>query len=684
MAVRPAASQAALLTDLSNSISSAGTVDTLKQALSIATSSANRRNCSAAPDCAQYNRHDCSLTADTCGECLEGFYGDLGDQNTVCVDGEALGAIMSNRDSITCAGHGDCLLWHHCSENNRCVPDSKSCLVGCEDHGSCQFVHVASGLLTPICPLSDFQCSAQCSCNDGYSGPACQTDAADLAQRSTLRSQVLASLQEVADASNPTADSVLNLIDSLSAATDHPSEMTGDSAQVVLTLTSDLLISSELDQISTDDLAVLLNSLNAVLIASNGVPSDRRALTDSVSLRKSVLSAIDTYAEVMGDIHLVAGQDPQVSVRKHFRTSARVFRGGSALRLSTETTAAEAISGVLASSVSFDSSETEGDVLVAMTSVSAGLYGDIGSEDMSSNPVRIVARAQNVSKTFRVILQHNQAVHYPINETNETFVTKCEQGVAVTITHQCPGDHTIHHRCNGSIVTLSSACPALVAVSTCRLLNDASDSARGHCVAESFTPHNTTCMCRMTPSGRRRARRLEETTNEVGYLEVVAMSEYVAGDFVGTLYSAEQFDSASDVADVYIIIVMFAAMWGVGIFVTWYYTLPESAALNEESSSTLPCNNFTPKSVGRIKAVLENYVNEVFPMVYRPTPWDDRLVKEVKKNHRYLNVVTSAGSEKSRYITTIHLLTIQTMLMFLLAVFYDIQFPTVNAPTTVL
>ena len=50
----------------------------------------------------------------------------------------------------------------------------------------------------------------------------------------------------------------------------------------------------------------------------------------------------------------------------------------------------------------------------------------------------------------------------------------------------------------------------------------------------------------------------------------------------------------------------------------------------------------------------------------------------MKKHHRYLNILTASPGDfgdRSRVLTGIHLLTIQTMLMFLLALLYDLQGP---------
>jgi hypothetical protein len=191
--VRPAASQAALLGSLSQAISNANIGGGLQQAVSIATSSINRRNCSDAQNCeARLNRDACSWTEQACGECMDGFYGDVGDGNTLCINATDLAALQGSagEEAASCAADAECPVWHSCS-GGECVPTSKTCLADCSGNGECGYVHAASGFSVQACPLFDFECTARCVCSDGYFGSACSVAAADLAGRASLRTQVL-------------------------------------------------------------------------------------------------------------------------------------------------------------------------------------------------------------------------------------------------------------------------------------------------------------------------------------------------------------------------------------------------------------------------------------------------------------------------------------------------------------
>ena len=68
------------------------------------------------------------------------------------------------------------------------------------------------------------------------------------------------------------------------------------------------------------------------------------------------------------------------------------------------------------------------------------------------------------------------------------------------------------------------------------------------------------------------------------------------------------------------------------------------------------------------------------PSVFRAKPGLTRFWEEVRKSHRYLLLFTASGEDgdKKRMLTGIHLLTVQSMLMFILAIFYDLEYPQDN------
>jgi hypothetical protein len=83
---------------------------------------------------------------------------------------------------------------------------------------------------------------------------------------------------------------------------------------------------------------------------------------------------------------------------------------------------------------------------------------------------------------------------------------------------------------------------------------------------------------------------------------------------------------------------------------------------------------------------LHAYINELFPSVFRSESYKKRLFDEICKHHRYIILFRPAeggsNADNVRMLTGLQLLTVQTMLMFMVAVCYDVQFPTDDGSCT--
>ena len=83
-------------------------------------------------------------------------------------------------------------------------------------------------------------------------------------------------------------------------------------------------------------------------------------------------------------------------------------------------------------------------------------------------------------------------------------------------------------------------------------------------------------------------------------------------------------------------------------------------------------------SVAVVQQNLLNYTSRVFPSIFSNEPMAKRIWLEISRHHRYLTLLTASkgdDGDKLRILTCIQLLSVQTMLMFLLALLYDLQGP---------
>jgi hypothetical protein len=91
------------------------------------------------------------------------------------------------------------------------------------------------------------------------------------------------------------------------------------------------------------------------------------------------------------------------------------------------------------------------------------------------------------------------------------------------------------------------------------------------------------------------------------------------------------------------------------------------------------CSASANTSVEEIRERLTKYIDSVFPVIFYPGHLLLRLKDEIRRNHRYLMMFMLMEGElegKKRLVNGIQLLTIQSALMFLLALLYDLQQPT--------
>eukprot|EP01032_Pedospumella_encystans_P021074 gene21074-23917_t len=161
--------------------SGTGSVDSVKNIISVVSAAMNSVNCSAAPNCTEINRNPCSKTSGECGTCIDGYIGDYGDRSTLCIPASFA---HSNSTDAVCSTQVDCLSWQECdSVRGICVSPQKRCSKDCSDNGECLYASLVTGDTLSTCSLADLTCAAACSCSDGFSGPTCATPLSDLQSR---------------------------------------------------------------------------------------------------------------------------------------------------------------------------------------------------------------------------------------------------------------------------------------------------------------------------------------------------------------------------------------------------------------------------------------------------------------------------------------------------------------------
>lgn len=151
---------------------------------------------------------------------------------------------------------------------------------------------------------------------------------------------------------------------------------------------------------------------------------------------------------------------------------------------------------------------------------------------------------------------------------------------------------------------------------------------------------------------------------------------------------------------------MYGVLWSVGLLSISLVSLRNSLRKQQTKKNELKMNEkskTTPEELShsqkkkedlnldndklRASTLLSRYVDELIPQVFHQQSYFKRMWDEILQNHRYItlfytrevqdeNENESDGGGESDYkriLTSVHVLTVQTMLMFMLAVFYDLQ-----------
>jgi hypothetical protein len=655
-----------------------------KLIVSLVTSMLNVKNCSSAPNCATLYREDCATAPNTCGECLNGYLGESGNANSPCFDESTYQQLSQANTTQPCTTKSNCATWEICnlggeSATGFCQPSPKSCPNHCQNRGQCSFLKIASDRPTKECNIFDTSCQAVCSCDEGFYGESCLFTAEELVERRQLRMTSLNSLHQIMAEDSPTFENISSWLDILSSTTAASDELPPDSQSLIIGLSSTILsqLSQYSDQTSSDVLDSLLTSVNdAIKISSNPSLSTTRRL--SALDFTEFFSFLDLYGEYQSQ-NIFAGQASVGSIQSQFRVASDVLSLGDSTTISTPSTPEELFS-ILPSDCQVSSiSSSHGITLTTLN----GKYYD-GSENFTSAPLRVAIT--NVSSTESPILeltiQNSEPQSYGDYSSDVVLNTTCVIGEFSRHELYCPGGPAgnilVIHTCFGNVTEITTHCPTVRVESTCSVLG----GSDFNCTVKSFDSTSTICSCQKKSSGGA-ARRLISTSGgnfvASGALEVVAASVVVVDQFASTMATADNL-TAQSLQKAVIVLLLYGTLWSVGFFAVAIFTY------NQRHSKSEPVKKAKAKSeeAGHSTSSLEQgrefltkYVNEAFPAVFQQKPAWQRLWGEISRHHRYLLLFVPTGhsSNSLRSLTAIHLLTVQSMLMFIMALCYDLQFP---------
>jgi hypothetical protein len=740
-----------------------GSVDGMKEVISIVASSLTAVNCTLAPNCTALHRQDCMSTAQTCGGCLSSDYvGVTGDSNEICVlVADYVAASIVGAD---CDSDADCSSWSRCDLSTAtCIDTPKSCTANCTslDNGKCIFLQLDSLQEVASCAVLDATCAATCICASGYYGDDCSFDEVLLATNQDTTTQLLDSLSQVSDLVTLDAQSAVfwaNALQVLSASSDYlsyPSAIVAYNMSMTMLQSSAAVSSTSV----TNTLAAVVSNVMGVSLSSSSARRLRRMLSEGTSSNSSV--GVDLLLDALSyavTSQMVPGQTAQTSVQSNYRfsgnivTAQTVSSSDSNVTVSVPQTALESVSNSTATSLTLSNfgvlldSESTG-FGVGVLSV-RGHLADVSSY-VNTSKYNVTLTSNALRLNLNGLLDANSTcgestvlfsfVHFSSEsfgivgnssvDSNGTSTTKrtteCTAGENRTVLVSCPFGQSVSVYCNGSLPshTVTTYCPLLRRLPICAV--SSASGAQAQCEMVNYTATMTTCRCSSCLFSSSdtymdmSSRRLDSSSSSTTYSsEVLALSEYSFVQYVSVMESASSFGTVASIRDTLLIAVTFAVIW-IGTIVLifsleWARSNTErnlsrkvadaKMPLRARTSSNANLNSVVPQPLptaiasakasesskrraSRLTAItlqslkystledcLKDYISQLFSPAFSEDSETVRFMREIWNKHEYFSVLQKeTGAEQ--WIAVFCLLTNLNANFFLLAMFYDIQFP---------
>jgi hypothetical protein len=650
--------------------STGDTVQGIKTALAVGSSVLNAVDCSTAPNCGRLNRNRCRMTSGQCGTCLDGFGGDAGDRNTICV---ALTASPSQ------------------------LAISKTCAQNCSGHGQCVFVSRISGALVTKCTLADTVCDGTCACTGQFSGEFCELDPVTLQRRREVRSNLILSLSNLTVQEDINTESVASWSANLYALSVRPHEVSQADAAVLADIANTTLINAiRLGVGSYTDMLGVLQATDAVssLMRYNYNPNDYHETDFNTSLPYANNTAarfvpvVSTFADMVSSV-MVLGENETTLVYSNFRVAV-ALAAGSRIQDTHSLPVGQQQTGTAALSVTL--LPVSGDAVPAMAIKMITIHPRtlaVNTAAYVSSPVRLQVQtlglqrssAAEYLRSIEFVLWHNEPQHQYVHYGRWNFTSTCaDYNASLIFTYRCPDSgHLIHHNCSQGAGVHVSYCPKPVAACALVDLETAVITPSSACTVVNSTAEYTACSCSIS-SGKATSRRMadassEQVVDDAGTTNIVVTTAYVGTGFGDTFHAADTLNDTS-VEAVLVIVLMLGAIWATGIgFIAMEWAV---GAWRTRTSTKVDAK---PSEAGSIESTLA-YVRSVVPKVFaKDVPGWHRLIAEIAQHHMLFELVAADSAPERRALIVRALVDLNSM-FFLTAALFDVSQPSNDGSCT--
>ena len=295
---------------------------------------------------------------------------------------------------------------------------------------------------------------------------------------------------------------------------------------------------------------------------------------------------------------------------------------------------------------------------------------------INSNPLRASLDCSAVSDMkVLVILQNYENQDYsPIHAINATFTTHCKNDVIDTHRYSChyPDDYTyeISVNCMGTNDTFVTACPNRSRAPSCQLSTLSSES----CTLVDYDDDSISCMCSMCSSSSHR--QLADSGRTITF-QVFTLTKYLFEDYASVMMTSSSLQ-AKDFLGTLIISLSFAVIWILIILLVTGQAIYKrnKNKVKSNSISILPDQPMT--EISSMEQVLKEYITSYLPSIYKEEKRYEKIAKQILINHQYFSLLANEKNSldhTSKWIDAFQLLTIVSANMFILAMLFDLRYP---------
>jgi len=648
----------------------------------------NAVNCSGVINCNKVNRHGCSDVDFSCGPCLEGFIGESGSKNSLCVYHPLISSTPKTvLITYKCKSDNDCDLFQYCDSSGSCGKMPKQCPNSCSNQGDCSFINSNTGLQVSKCDMTSSDCQAVCQCIAGFGGASCALSSAQVQQKIILRQKMLVSFNnQTTKSASP--QEVISRASTLSSITQKVDELGAEAVRPVFSAVGDILQSALVIGVGYEKLGGVLQSVDNVASVSSGdgtIQMLTPLLTQFVSITASQLFPGERAVEnILSNIRSVtkcideSKSTVDISVPKSsYEELFQADKPKSAVRL-------------------VHNSSESNPLRISLIEVSAKLLAE-SNYSVLSNPLTLhISNIRGVSITnmstnvpsFVVVLRNILNSPASILQSFSTVCNSKFNSLTFTANYTCPDSgHVLIHNCTNKIGTFKSYCP--VYKPSCREIMKNGRYQSQSCQLLNHSQTETICECKIssTISSKHERRFLNDESSvaeESGAMQLVAISEYVTIDALDTFTAASSLNSATSAEKVVTVMLLFAAVWmlGFGVVASSCWRIANSKRQTIKVAELFRHQRRvaeTSQSTAAVREYISSYILQTIPAVFRGRSKFHQYVDEIAKFHRYFVLLKYSNPDQKfhvfRIMTALELASTNYMLFFLLALFYHLQSP---------